>query len=209
MWRCTLSVLALLVIGQEYSSAAFEYPVVVTQPVLTRDEGLWLVPVTYMRYSGSFDLAMPIFLVCNQNLIENDRGDLENRNCADQLGIKLRINRTERQRFDNWNQGGKSDTLDVVLDVSAAVGVEEYGGIPVSAIIEATFECILINGARSKPLLDYVTFSVEGSQEYDYMEGLYSLDDTAPCKARRAPTFDLKEGRFAAYWKAVGDKGRQ
>jgi hypothetical protein len=198
----------LMVLGPGRTDAAFEYPVVVTQPVLTHDEELWLVPVTYMRYSGAFDLAMPIHFVCYPNVVENDRGEPENRNCAAQLGIKLRVNRTERQMFDNWDQGGRSDTLDVVLDVSAVAGVEKHGGIPVSAIVEATFECILINGARSKPLLDYVTFSVEGSQEYEYMRGLYPLDDTASCKARRAPDYDLTEGRFGAHWRARGDEGR-
>jgi hypothetical protein len=206
MRRVILSGLLLAVLNPGHTDAAFEYPVVVTQPILTADQELWLVPVTYMRYSGSFDLAMPIHLVCHANVVKNDRGEPENRNCANQLGIKMKVNRTERQMFDNWNQGGRSDTLDVVLDVSAAVGVEKYEGIPVSAIIEATFECILMSGARSKPLLDYVSFSVEGSPEYEYMRGLYPLDDTAPCKARKAPDYDLKKGRFADHWRAVGDQ---
>lgn len=150
--------------------AAEEWPFEVAQPLFT-GEGIFLGNVTYVLDWGAPLPCLQVSYTCRENRILTDRGEYQNRNAANVLGLEVRCDlasRAPRAVLD-------PDTLRVTLDLGQAVPGQMRRGWEEPFVLKATVDCILINASRGFPRPSFLRLDIEGSDDFAHLEKTYAV----------------------------------
>ena len=165
--RSKATLIALLVLTMTYAAnAAFEWPCTVQQPVLTRDGGPALAPVTYVCFGDLW--ASPGWIVSmtfGENRIRAG-SQFQDRNAAHLAGFKFSTVRRELP-LAGQAHGLFGDTLRVIVDVSASVDPAFRAdsllmGFPVADVLDATLAAMKANAALEYPRFQFLDVRVVG-----------------------------------------------
>lgn len=131
-------------------------PVEVLQPLDTGNV-IWLSPVTYFGYFNWRHPGHPVAFTCSSNVVTRHDGQPSNMNIAAMAGFKVQL-LSKDERHEEYLFG---DTLRVVLDVSSIDAF--HTSWPRDALVGATVECILVNGAKGYSKgVRYIQLAIKG-----------------------------------------------